>query len=162
MKLVPDFVNGYFEAQGSFDIQFKVAKKEIEVRIIMSIHQGSGSKEIMTSLATFFQRDDTYVPTRRKKLVYETQDRKHHRNVVSVHFNKHPLKSTIHQNFLKFERALSISENRRLLTTEEGQRLTKDELRELVDLSYSMNVQPNINSRYKKPKEGWLKRIDSL
>jgi hypothetical protein len=101
----------------------------------------------MISLAMFFNQNDTYVQTRSKKLIYETQDRKHLRDVVSAHFNKHPLRSTKHQDFLKFERALSITENKKLLKTEKGERLTKDQLRELVDLSYSMNVQPNSNSR---------------
>ena len=165
MIMTPDFVNEYFEAQGLFDIQFNLAKQiGIEVRIILWILQGSGSKEIMNSLAAFFQQPETYVRPLplRKTLIYETQDRKHHQDVVCVHFNKHPLKSMKQKDFKKFERALSLTEDKRLLTTEEDPLLTKDELRELIELSYVMNAQPNTNSPTKKPKDYWLKRIDSL
>lgn len=170
MILSPEYVNGYIQAQGLFDIKFKATKRILEVRIIFSIYQGSGSEDDMFSLATFFNEDDTYAQPRgqRHELAYETQNRDHLLDVVGVHFDNHPLRSLKQKDFLLFKRALKITEKKRLLMTDkEGELLTKDELKKLVDIAYAMNIQFNTNSYINNqsrrlPKDHWLKKIDSL
>jgi hypothetical protein len=169
-SLPPDWVRGFVDGEGCFYVGLSKGwrmppvkahaatnpklKVGIEVRPSFSVSQGSASKDVVAKLAQYFNHGEDRLRLDRYILKYETRSTNHIRDQVIPHFDRYPLRSQKQGGFLKLRRVMEMM-NR-------SEHLIKDGLREIISIAYSMNLDPNGQSRRNEPIEHWLEMVDGV
>ncbi len=156
-SLPPDWVTGFVDGEGCFYIGISKRPKlrvGIEVRPSFSVSQGSASRNVIVKLAQYFDHGENRLRPDRNTCKYETGSANHIRDYIVPHFDQYPLRSQKEGDFLKLKRVMMMM-NR-------SEHLTKDGLREIISIAYSMNLDPNGQSRRNEPIEYWLEMVDDV
>jgi hypothetical protein len=110
-KLHPYNVTGYFDGEGCFNISIyknKKAKIGYSVSFTAEIKQHSNSRKILFSLKNYFNGKGNISYSNKTKTVsrYKLSSLKDILNLVIPHFDKYPLITSKHLNYLDFKKAI--------------------------------------------------------
>ena len=154
--LNPHYVSGFVDGQGCFSVQIG-ARKEfrlgIEVRPSFSVSQGSSSRDLIEKISLFFNSANSNIRADQHVVIYETRKLKHILTEVIPHFERYPLASNKQNDFLKFRRVCSMLKQK--------DHLTKDGIKDILKIAYSMNLDSQFESRRRTSEEEWLKLLES-
>ena len=155
--LNPLWVTGFVDGEGCFSIQFvenERYKLGIEVRPSFSIGQSNKSKEMMEKIAFFFCQSSNNIRKDKSLLKYETRSLKHILSTIIPHFQKYQLQSNKKNDFIAFSKVCVLLEQKKHLNLQG--------LREILDISYQMNLSENQGkdtSRRKQKKAFYLELL---
>jgi hypothetical protein len=136
-KLHPDNVTGYFDGEGCFNVSIsKNIKMNSGYAVTFSaeIKQHSDSKNILYSIKEFFNNKGNINYSNETKTVsrYKISNLNDIINLVIPHFDKYPLVTSKHLNFLDFKKAI--------LFLKSGEHLTPEGVIKLREIIRKMNT----------------------
>lgn len=149
--LNPYYVSGFVDGEGCFSVLFEKKprlKTGIEVRPSFSVSQGQSSKDLIQKLSLFFKTTEKNIRVDRETFKYESRKLEHLVSEVIPHFDNYPLESKKQNDFLKFKEVC--------LLMKQQKHFPKSGLEEIIDLAYSMNLDPTSQTRRQSTKESWL------
>lgn len=154
--LNPFWVTGFVDGEGCFSIQFVENKKYklgVEVRVSFSIGQSNTSKDMMERIALFFCQTSKSIRSDKSLLKYETRSLTHILTTIIPHFQKYPLQSNKKNDFLAFSKVCVIIQQK--------SHLTSGGLKEILDISYNMNLNLKEETRRNKGKTFYLEILEN-
>lgn len=120
-KLDPNFITGLTDAEGCFSVSVyknnKCAKVGVSANLEFTIRMSSNEIELLKMVKLFFGCGRLY-HYKDNTVRFRIKDFSSIKNILLPHFLKYPLRGTKYLDFLSFEEASSIFDNKKHLTEE--------------------------------------------
>lgn len=107
---------------------------------------------MMEKVAFFFCQDSQNIRSDKDLIKYETRNLDHILSTIIPHFLKYPLQSNKQNDFLAFSKVCFLLKQKKHLSFRG--------LREILDISYQMNLSETQESRRKQKKEFYVKLLE--
>jgi hypothetical protein len=147
---IPEYITGYVDGEGCFTVTFNEKSKALlgwEFRPSFSVSQNEDRRQVLDLIKEYFGCGFIRRDWSDKTVKFEVRDRNDLMKKIIPHFEKFPLISVKHNDFILFKTICEIVDSRR--------HLSKNGFIEIINLAYQMNG----SGKRKRTKEEIIKAL---
>jgi hypothetical protein len=131
---IPEYITGYVDGEGCFTVTFNEKSKALlgwEFRPSFSVSQNEDRRQVLDLIKEYFGCGFIRRDWSDKTVKFEVRDHRNLMKRIIPHFEKFPLISAKHNDFILFKTICGIVDSQR--------HLNKDGFIEIINLAYQMN-----------------------
>ena len=131
---IPEYITGYVDGEGCFTVTFNEKSKALlgwEFRPSFSVSQNEDRRQVLDLIKKYFECGFIRRDWSDKTVKFEVRDHKDLMSKIIPHFDKFPLISAKHNDFILFKTICEIVDSQ--------EHLNKNGFIDIIDLAYRMN-----------------------